>query len=155
MTLPNFSATGDLPPGIHRVTIGEVIQRFGAESGKRALVTQRLLHIYDLARRTGHLGQFIIFGSYVSTKAEPNDVDVILVMKETFAPRECPRECAGLFDHAIAQARYGASIFWVRPSAMLLEPLDEFIAAWQVKRDGSLRGILDVIEEEEENYDPE
>ena len=38
---------------------------------------------------------------------------------------------------------------------MLLEPLDEFIAAWQVKRDGSLRGILEVIEEEEENHDPE
>jgi hypothetical protein len=126
MTLPDFSATGDLPPGVHRVTMAEVIQRFGAETGKRALVTQRLLHIHDLAKRTGHLGQ-----------------------------RECPRECAGLFDHAIAQARYGASIFWARPSAMLLEPLDEFIAAWQVKRDGSLRGILEVIEEEEENHDPE
>ena len=106
--------------------MAEVIQRFGAETGKRALVIQRLLHIHDLAKRTGHLGQ-----------------------------RECPRECAGLFDHAIAQARYGASIFWARPSAMLLEPLDEFIAAWQVKRDGSLRGILEVIEEEEENHDPE
>jgi len=155
MALPDFSPTGDLPLGVHRVTIDKVIQRFGADSGKRALVTQRLLHIYDLAKRTGHLGQFIIFGSYVSTKAEPNDVDIILVMKDTFVPRECPRECAGLFDHAIAQARYGASIFWARPSAMLLEPLDEFIAAWQVKRDGSLRGILEVIEEEEENHDPE
>jgi len=60
-----------------------------------------------------------------------------------------------LFDHAIAQARYGASIFWARPSAILLEPLEEFIAAWQVKRDGSLRGILDVMEEAEENDDPE
>ena len=155
MTLPDFSATGDLPPGVHPVTMAEVIQRFGAETGKRALVTQRLLHIYDLAKRTGHLGQFIIFGSYVSTKAEPNDVDVILIMKDSFVPRACPSECAGLFDHSIAQARYGASIFWARPSAMLLEPLDEFIAAWQVKRDGSLRGIVEVIEEIEENHDPE
>ncbi|RLT36565.1 MAG: hypothetical protein DWI57_14680 [Chloroflexi bacterium] len=135
--------------------MGEVIQRFGDETGKRALVTQRLLHIYDLARRTGHLGQFIVFGSYVSTKTAPNDVDVILVMKDSFVVRECPRECAGLFDHAIAQARYGASIFWVRPGAMLFEPLDEFIAAWQAKRDGSLRGIVEVIEEVEANDDSE
>lgn len=71
-------------------------------------------------------------------------------MKDTFVPRKCSRECAALFDHAIAQARYGASIFWARPSAMLLEPLDEFIAAWQVKRDGSLRVIIEVIEEVEE-----
>ena len=38
---------------------------------------------------------------------------------------------------------------------MLFEPLDEFIAAWQAKRDGSLRGIVEVIEEVEANDDSE
>lgn len=147
MALPAFTATGDLPPGIHQVTIAEVIQRFNAESGKRALVTRRLLHIYDLAQRTGHLQQFIIFGSYVTAKNEPNDVDVVLVMKDSFRLADCPRECLGLFDHALAQARFGASIFWVRPNAMLLEPLADFIAAWQVERDNTLRGILNVVDE--------
>ncbi len=147
MALPALLATGDLPAGIHHVTIAEVVQRFGADSGQRALVTRRLLHIYDLAQRTGHLQQFIVFGSYVTAKAEPNDVDVVLVMKDSFRLDGCLRECLGLFDHALAQARYGASIFWVRPNAMLLEPLADFIAAWQVKRDNTLRGILDVIDE--------
>ena len=29
MPLPPFTATGDLPPGIHRATLAEVLERFG------------------------------------------------------------------------------------------------------------------------------
>jgi hypothetical protein len=151
MTLPDFTSTGDLPPGVHRATIDEVRQRFGSETGKRALVTRRLQHIFDLAMRTGHLQHFIIFGSYITTKAEPNDVDIILVMKDSFTLRECPVECAGLFEHAVAQARYGASIFWMRPSTLINETLEAFIAHWQIKRDKTQRGILDVVIQEEES----
>jgi hypothetical protein len=147
MPLPDFNEAGDLPPGVHRVTISEVVQRFGADVGKRALVTRHLLHIYDLAKRTGHLQRFIIFGSYVTTKVEPNDVDVVLVMDDSFSLRDCPVESAGLFDHAIAQARYSASIFWTCPSALIRETLEDFIAYWQIKRDNSQRGILDVVDE--------
>jgi len=51
----------------------------------------------------------------------------------------------GLFDHAVAQARYGASIFWVRPELLIGESLEDFVAYWQIKRDGSRRGIVEVI----------
>ena len=63
-------------------------------------------------------------------------------MKRGF--ERCPIEARGLFDHAIAQARYGASVFWVCPSLILDESVEEFIAFWQIKRDGSLRGIVEV-----------
>ena len=66
-------------------------------------------------------------------------------MAETFRLQECPIETRGLFDHAVAQARYGASIFWVRPGLLLSENLEEFIASWQIKRDGSERGIVEVV----------
>jgi hypothetical protein len=42
-------------------------------------------------------------------KKEPNDVDVMLVMDDTFRPNKAPLEARGLFDHAVAQAGYGAS----------------------------------------------
>jgi len=87
----------------------------------------------------------IVFGSYVTNEPEPNDVDVILVMGDSFRLEGCPPESRGLFDHAIAQARYGASIFWVRPQLILGESLDSFVAHWQLKRDGSLRGIVEVV----------
>ena len=102
------------------------------------------MHIYELAHRTGHLQHLIIFGSYVTDEPDPNDVDVILVMDDAFRLEECPTESRGLFDHAIAQARYGASIFWVRPGLLIGESLESFVAHWQLKRDGSLRGIVEV-----------
>ena len=76
---------------------------------------------------------------------DPNDVDVVLVMDEAFHLEDCPIEVRGLFDHAVAQARYGASIFWVRPGLLIGESLEDFITSWQIKRDGSRRGIVEVI----------
>jgi hypothetical protein len=104
-----------------------------------------LRHIYELAERTGMVQRFIVFGSYVTAEPNPNDVDVVLVMEESFRLQDCPIELQGLFDHAVAQARYGTSIFWVRPELLLGESLEEFVASWQIKRDGTERGIVEVI----------
>lgn len=130
---------------MHRATFDEVQRRLGKGSLKREECSRRLLHVFDLARRTNHLHRFVIFGSYVTEKTDPKDVDVILVMDESFRLESCPIESRGLFDHAVAQRRYGASIFWVRPPLLFEETLDNFIAYWQVKRDGSQRGIVEVI----------
>lgn len=145
MPLPDFNASGDLPAGIHRATLNEVVQRFGSAGGQRMVCTQRLSHVYELAKRTGHLQEFVVFGSYVTTQANPNDIDVILVMDDAFRLDECPIESRGLFDHAVAQARHGASVFWLRPGLLIGESVNDFIAYWQVKRDGSSRGIVEVI----------
>ena len=74
-------------------------------------------------------------------------MDVILVMKDSFDLEACPPEAEALFDHALAQARYGASIFWIKPSSLILETLEEFLDYWQTKRDKTKRGIIEVIEE--------
>ena len=44
-----------------------------------------------------------------------------------------------------AQARFGASVFWMRPGLLIGETLEQFIDYWQIKRDGGQRGIVDVI----------
>jgi predicted nucleotidyltransferase len=146
--LPTFNEQGDLPVGVHKVSLAEFLERFGSDGGQRALVTRRLLHVLGLAKRTGYLKRFVVFGSYVTSKAAPNDADVILVMDDGFDWKTCPIELLALFDHAVAQVRYGVSIFWTRPSALLRETIDEYIAYWQVKRDKTLRGIVEIILEE-------
>ena len=146
MALPEFNVQGDLPPGIHPASLMDVVQRFGRLSAVRVRSAARLTHIHDLAQRTGHLQRFIVFGSYVTDKVDPNDVDVILVMDDDFYLEQCPTEARALFDHPTAQARYGASIFWVRPGLLIRETVDEFIAYWQTKRDGSQRGIVEIIQ---------
>ena len=52
MTLPNLNRAGELPEGIHRATIDEVIAQFGSGTRQRVTVTQRLQRIYQLAKST-------------------------------------------------------------------------------------------------------
>ena len=144
MPLPEFNEFGDLPEGLHPASLVEVVARFGPGTAQRAAVTARLHRIVELATKTGRLDRLVIFGSYVSDVSEPNDVDVILVMRDDFRSEACPAESAVLFDHARANDELGASVFWVRPDMLLGEPLERFLAFWQTKRDGRRRGIVEI-----------
>ncbi|HEX7314091.1 MAG TPA: hypothetical protein VF297_09215 [Pyrinomonadaceae bacterium] len=146
MPLPHFEKTGDLAAGLHTATLEEVLTRFGTGSGQRQAVASRLLRIYRAAHGTGRLERFIIFGSFVTTKPDPNDVDIILVMRDDFVLNDCVGVARKLFEHVEAEQEFGASIFWMRPSLLLLETLDEFLSHWQLKRDHTRRGIVEVIE---------
>ena len=144
MPLPPFDERGDLPVGVHCVTLDEVLARFGQGTPQRQLVTQRLLRIWELALGTGKLLRFVIFGSYITAKLAPNDVDVMLVMSDDFDVADCNAASQPLFDHLRAHDLFGASVFSVRPSTALLSTVDEFIAHWQIKRDQTYRGIVEV-----------
>ena len=135
--------SGDLPPAIHTATLAEVIERFGKSPPRRAMVARRLERIYPLVRATGHLARCIIFGSFITAKAEPNDVDIFLLMEDTFDVSKVTGEAAILFDHLAAQNYEGASIFWVRRLGALGGE-QAAIEDWQIKRDGSRRGLVEV-----------
>lgn len=144
MALPNLNDASELPIGVHQATIDEVIAQFGSGTLQREVVTARLQRIYQIAKDTGYLQQLIIFGSYITAKPEPNDVDVVIVFGDDFDLTVCSEEVKALLDYQQAENEFGASIFWIRPSLLLLETLDEFIESWQVKRDGTRRGIIEV-----------
>jgi predicted nucleotidyltransferase len=112
--------------------------------GRRQLVTIRLRRLYDLAKDTGQLERVIIFGSYITSKPNPNDVDVVLIFNDDFDLNSCNQETRMLLDHRLAADEFKASVFWVRPAMLFLETLEEFIAHWQIKRDKTLRGIVEV-----------
>lgn len=50
---PEFNESGDLPVGIHRATLAEVMGHFGRGSLQRKVIAQRLERIYTLANQTG------------------------------------------------------------------------------------------------------
>ena len=83
-TLPAFNEEGDLPPGVHPATLSVVLARFGQGTVQRRAVGDRLNRIYQLAISTGQLARFVVFGSFVTAKSEPNDVDIILLMEDAF-----------------------------------------------------------------------
>ncbi len=147
MPLPVFNAVGDLPPGVHPANLQEVVERFGEGGVQRQAVTSRLLRIYHLAHATGKVQRFVLFGSYITAKDAPNDVDVILVMRDDFNVTACEGEAKLLFDDEQADVALGASIFYTRPSLLILETVEEFLAYWQIKRDQTRRGIVEIIGE--------
>jgi hypothetical protein len=85
LPLPGFTITGDLPPGVHRATLTEVLQRFGAGTHRRQLIALRLERICQLSQSTGHVARTVVFGSFVTTKPAPNDVDLFLLMEDAFS----------------------------------------------------------------------
>lgn len=146
MPLPTFNDEGDLPEGVYRARLGEVLARFSSGTAKRQAVATRLTRIYHLVEATDKLERMVIFGSFITTKPEPNDVDIVLIMQDDFNLGGCDEETGKLFDHREAQVEFGASIFWIRPSMLLLENVEQFIEHWQIKRDGTRRGIVEVRE---------
>ena len=146
MVLPELTDTGELPLGVHPATLQETLERFGVGHPQRISVGERLERIYRVAAATGHLARFVIYGSFVTDKPQPNDVDVILVMDDSFDGDTLHGESALLFDHAAADVHFGASVFWLRRlSAMGGEqPMVEY---WQAKRGGGQRGIIEIVEE--------
>lgn len=145
MALPELDDAGELPVGVHPAPFTEVLTRFGAGGPQRQEVTARLERVRGCASATGMLARVIIFGSYVTDKAEPNDVDVILVMEDGFDPARFDAETQSLFDHRLAAERWGASVFWLCSGSLFLETMDEFLAHWQIKRDKTKRGIVEVL----------
>jgi len=146
LSLPAFNEEGNLPPGVHQATLPEVLERFGHGSVQRGAVSERLNRLYQLVTSTGKLARFVVFGSFVTAKGEPNDVDILLLMEDTFDLVSVTGEAALLFQHLEAEARFGASVFWTcRSGAMGGE--QAMIEYWQVRRDGGQRGIVEIVPE--------
>ncbi|HET6879979.1 MAG TPA: hypothetical protein VFI31_07480 [Pirellulales bacterium] len=144
MPLPEFNEFGELPEGRHSATLDEVLARFGSGTSQRRAVTNRLRRIHQLAAATGQLDCLVVFGSYVTDATEPNDVDVVVVMRNDFQAENCPTEASLLFDHSRANDELGASVFWIRPDMLFGESLEQFFEFWQTTREGRRRGIVEI-----------
>ena len=142
--LPPFNEAGDLPPGVYRTGLSEILARFGAGSLEREAAAARLERVYAIALATGHLARFVVFGSFVTDKPSPHDVDIVMLMNDGFDVGELAGEAAILFDHAAADAHFGCSVFWVRKLAALGGE-DDMIEGWQMKREGGFRGIVEIV----------
>ena len=146
MRLPDLTETGELPLGDHRASLRETLGRFAVGHPQRIAVGERLERIYRVAAETGHLVRFVVFGSFLTDKLAPNDVDVFLIMDDAFDGNGLHGESALLFDHAAADVHFGASVFWVRRLAALGGE-QATIEYWQAKRGGGKRGIIEIVED--------
>jgi hypothetical protein len=149
MAFPPFNENGDLPVGIYQATLPEVLEHFGKGSLQRQVVTKRLVKIYRLVKSTNYLERFIIYGSFVTAKPNPNDIDIFLVMDDDFEKDSCRRDARIIFEHLETEKKLGASIFWSRKQ-FILGNIQLFVEDWQIKVDKTRRGIVEVIENDKE-----
>lgn len=136
MSLPDFTATGDLPVGVHTASLAEMVSRFGTGSNRRKLLAIRLERIYQITAQTGYLARFVVFGSFITEKYEPNDVDIFMIMDDNFDMGSLAGEARLLFYHGTAQDYFGCSVFWIRRLAAIGGE-EAAIEDWQLKRDGT------------------
>lgn len=135
-----------MPSGVYQASLGEVVTHFGGDTSERQIASTRLERIYHLAAETGHLKRFAVFGSFITSKEAPNDVDIFIIMDDEFDVSRTDGDTAILFDHPAAQSYFGASVFWVRSMAALGGE-DDAIGDWMITRSGKRRGIVEIIEE--------
>jgi hypothetical protein len=145
--IPAITDSGDLPLGVHVASLHEVLERFGGGGAQRRAVAFRLARIHEVACTTGCVARFILFGSFITDAADPNDVDVFLLMEDSFDAGRLTGETRLLFDHSAAQSHFGASVFWLRRLAAW-EGEEAAVEYWQVTRGGGRRGIVEIVQEE-------
>src|SRR5258708_29030150 len=92
---------------------------------------------------------FVVFGSFVTTKPDLGDVDIFMLMEDSFDSNQVCGETAIIFDHAAAQNVAGASVFWIRQS-VAIGGAQEAVEHWQTKRDRTRRGIVEVMSDDSE-----
>jgi len=82
--IPALGTGGLLPDGIHECTIAEISEAFGRfqESDRRQRLTRQLLAYVEELKSAGVAKHLIINGSYVTSKAKPADIDLLLVLKD-------------------------------------------------------------------------
>jgi hypothetical protein len=145
MSLPQFNRNGELPDGLYRARLHEILTRFGCGSPQRRRASENLLRVFETAYNSSFLERFFIFGSYVTAAPAPEDVDVLLVLRDSFRAADCDAQGASLFDHERAQKEFGASVFAIRAASIRFLTDEEFLANWGLKPDGKRRGIVELV----------
>ena len=144
MPLPALLPTGFLPPGIHAATLREVQERFGSASGVRRRQTDLLRQIVDAAREYDNIKRILVWGSFVSNKLEPVDLDYSLIVSIEHGRTDVRRGHRRFLVPADARRHYGVDRSYLvikdYPLDVSAERLD-FICR---TREQAPRGIVEI-----------
>ena len=109
--LPEFNSEGDLPSGVHLAAWQEFHSRFGLATPRRIWLFGRLRALVELATLTGKLRRVFVWGSFVTTKPAPRDLDVLLIMDEDFEVGRIVPTAREVFDSTRAKLRFESDVF--------------------------------------------
>lgn len=141
--LPELTIDGELPPGVHSADWQECISRFGNSSPRRLWLSGRLRTILELAGSGGRLRRVFVWGSFVTAKPAPRDLDILLIMSDDFEVAQMSAAAQAVFDSTRAKLQFESDVFWARAS-IGKEVLDLWLDTYQTSRSFRKRGIVEL-----------
>ncbi len=144
LALPEFNERGELPPGVHIADWRQLEVRFCGWSPRRVWLSRSLRALLELAGASGQRRRVFIWGSFVTAKAAPRDLDILLVMSEDFEVDAIAASAQAVFDSVRARLLFEADVFWARASIG-----DGLLGLWldtyQTSRDYRKRRIVELV----------
>ena len=117
--------------------------RFGGSSARRVWLAGRLWSLLELATSTRKVRRVFIWGSFVTAKPAPKDLDILLIMDEDFEVDQVPVPAQAVFDSVRAKLLFESDVFWARAS-IGPELLDLWLDTYQTSRSFQKRGIVEL-----------
>jgi len=147
MVIPEFDSDGELPPGVHIATLEEVRQRFGrfSRTDRRPKLFGKLSELHEVARDSGIVDRFIIAGSFVTVKAVPNDVDILIIFNSTTDITQLTPNQRLLIDRGAIRRRFRGDDLDVLPIRNGTRRMQATLEFFQYNRNAKPVGIVEVI----------
>lgn len=107
MSLPELDDEGYLPPGLHAAPLGVALTRFGGNAEARQRQAELLRQVVTAATAYSEIKRVLVWGSFVTAKPEPGDLDYSIVVSVGYQPEELAGAHRRFFVPFDARMYYG------------------------------------------------
>jgi predicted nucleotidyltransferase len=104
----------------------------------------RLRALLELAGAGGQLRRVFVWGSFVTGKPAPRDLDILLIMSEDFEVDRLAASAQAVFDSRRAKLLFESDVFWARAS-IGDQVLELWLDTYQTSRSFRKRGIVELV----------
>lgn len=140
MTIPGFDAYGNLPPGLHRVTLEEIRIRFTWNTKRKRLFGGLIRALKNLAQ--AGVKKVWIDGSFVTDKNAPADIDGCWEYQQSVDVNKLDRVFLDFnAPRTSMKKKYGVD-FLISTVSLLDGQGKTVLEFFQQDRDGNQKGIL-------------
>ena len=125
------------------LTLAEIRRQYGESTPRRQFLCGRLQTVIQLLSATGALRRLYLFGSFVTVKPTPRDLDCLAVMAIGFSTATLSSPLLEVFRHDLCRLYYHTDVFWVT-EAVGKEHIDAMLQVFSRDRHGLPQPIVEV-----------
>ena len=132
MPLPALRADGTLPPGVYQASLDEVFAAFPATTPQRVALNNALAFCIATIQRLSLANQIALDGSYLTSKTDPGDVDLAVLMPGMY-------QLAG--EQRFAAEGINVQLLDIQFAHNLLD-FQGWLTFFSTARDGTSKGVV-------------